>query len=213
MDRNVRKGTTGEVMLEGMIIVILTLFILIWILGLGFVYYQKYVTTVATNDAVVKIASTYHNPSSDIVMGFVTSEALGSRPLYRNFPSSTLKNTNEDRAEAYIRYSLERVNVTGAVKDVNVTMKYVQDSYVRAHVEITTTCTFNTPFGIGLEMFGMNATPTYQATACADCTDYIDAISTLNYEKAWKNGTFTAGMGVIDKFVKAINKFVSVLNG
>ena len=49
----------GEIMIEGMIVMVITMFILIWILGLGFLYYQRYVTTIVTNDAAVKIASTY----------------------------------------------------------------------------------------------------------------------------------------------------------
>ena len=35
------KNEMGEIMLEGMIVIIITLFILIWILAVGFIYYQK----------------------------------------------------------------------------------------------------------------------------------------------------------------------------
>ena len=35
------KNEKGEIMLEGMIVIIITLFILIWILAVGFIYYQK----------------------------------------------------------------------------------------------------------------------------------------------------------------------------
>ena len=50
------KREQGAIMLEGMIVMTITLFALIWILGLGFVYYQRYVTTIVTNDAAAKIA-------------------------------------------------------------------------------------------------------------------------------------------------------------
>ena len=49
-------GERGAIMLEGMIVTVITLFVLIWILGLGFVYYQRYLTTVVTNDAAAKVA-------------------------------------------------------------------------------------------------------------------------------------------------------------
>ena len=33
-------------MIEGMIVMVITMFIFIWILGLGFLHYQRYVTTI-----------------------------------------------------------------------------------------------------------------------------------------------------------------------
>ena len=40
---------------------------LVWILGVGFIYYQKYVVRIATNDLAKKVAVTYDSPDSDIV--------------------------------------------------------------------------------------------------------------------------------------------------
>lgn len=51
------KNEKGEIMLEGMIVIIITLFILIWILAVGFIYYQRYITNIVANDTAVKIAS------------------------------------------------------------------------------------------------------------------------------------------------------------
>ena len=59
----IKRKEDGEIMLEGMIVVILTLFILIWILAVGFIYYQRYITNIVVNDAAVKIAYTYNNPT------------------------------------------------------------------------------------------------------------------------------------------------------
>ena len=203
-------------MLEGMIVVVITLFVLIWLLGLGFLYYQRYITTVVTNDAAVKVASTYRNPTSDIIMGYVTTEDLSNRDLYRNFNSdseaSDLRETNEDRAASYIKYILDLANFTGVVKDVQVELTLVTDSLVRKHVEITTTCTFDTPFGEGLELFGMSGTNTYSVTACADCTDFSDYIATVDYELAWSDGRFTQGTGLLDSIVKLINTCVKYYN-
>lgn len=202
----------GAIMLEGMIVVILTLFVLVWILGLGFVYYQRYVTTIVTNDAAVKIASTYNNTSSDIIMGYVTTEALSGRNLYRRFTSDNLQEINEDRAASYVRYILDKANFVGAVKNVEVELKLVMDSTLRRHVELTTTCTYNTPFGKGLEFFGMSGINTYQVNAYADCTDYADYISTVDYGYAWSKGTFTKGTGVLDSCIKLLNTLVKTYN-
>lgn len=212
MERQTWRGERGAIMLEGMIVMVITLFVLIWILGLGFVYYQRYITTVVTNDAATKIASTYNNVDSDIIMGYVNTEALTGRNLYRRFSSDSLHGANEDRAAAYVRYILNKANFVGVVDNVDVELKLVLDSVLRRHVELTTTCTYNTPFGEGLELFGMSGMKTYRVKACADCTDYADYISTVDYGAAWASGTFVSGSGLIESVVKLLNTCVKTYN-
>ena len=195
---------------------VITMFILIWILGLGFLYYQRYVTTVVTNDATVKIASTYNNPTSDIIMGYVTTEDISNRDLYRGFTvgsnSSDLHTINEDRAESYVKYVLDTANFAGTVKDVDVELKMVSDSAVRRHIELTTVCEYNTPFGEIFEMFGMGRTAKYTVTANADYTDMADFVSTVNFSKSLTDGTFTSGTGFIDSLIGMLNTLVEVYN-
>lgn len=94
-------------------------------------HYQRYVTTVVTNDAAVKIASTYNNPTSDIIMGYVTTEDIGNRDLYRGFTvgsnSSDLHTVNEDRAASYVKYVLDNANFAGTVKEVDVNLNMVSE--------------------------------------------------------------------------------------
>lgn len=195
---------------------VITMFILIWILGLGFLYYQRYVTTVVTNDAAVKIASTYNNPTSDIIMGYVTTEDISNRDLYRGFTvggnSSDLHTVNEDRAESYVKYVLDTANFADTVEDVDVELKMVSDSAVRRHIELTTVCEYNTPFGEIFEMFGMGRTAKYTVTASADYTDMADFVSTVNFSKSLTDGTFTSGMGFIDSLIGMLNTLVEVYN-
>ena len=203
-------------MIEGIIVMVITMFILIWILGLGFLYYQRYVTTVVTNDAAVKIASTYNNPTSDIIMGYVTTEDISNRDLYRGFTvgsnSSDLHTVNEDRAQSYVKYVLDTANFAGTVKDVDVNLEMVSDSAVRRHIELTTVCEYNTPFGEIFEMFGMGRTAKYTVTASADYTDMADFVSTVNFSKSLTDGTFTSGMGFIDSLIGMLNTLVEVYN-
>ena len=209
----VLSNERGVLMLEGMIVVTITIFVLVWLLGLGFVYYQRYTTTVVTNDAAVKIASTYNNPTSDIIMGYVTTEELSNRDLYRNFSTdSGLLAINEDRATAYIRYVLDKANTTGVVQDVDVDLELVTDSLVRRHVKITTTVTYRTPFSEGLEIFGISGTRTYTATAAADCTDMADYISTVGYAEYLGSGKLLQDSGFVSSVIKAINSLIHVYN-
>lgn len=202
-----KENEKGEVMLEGMIVITITIFVLVWILAIGFVYYQKYLVTAITNDVTVKIAATYNNPDSDLMMGYITSEQLTERDLYRGFNNNSLANVNKSKAEAYVNYCLNRTNFSGVVNDVKVDMKLVYDSAVRKHVEITTTCEFNTPFGSALKYFGMNDKTKYKVTGRADCTDVIDYISTIDCAV-----TQLGGNGVSGKIIKTLNSLTRIYN-
>lgn len=212
-----QKSTeTGEIMLESTIIVTLTLFILIWLLALGFLHYQRYVLTVVTNDAAVKIASTYNNPASDIIMGYTTTEELCSRDLYRGYVSdnifSGLPIINKRRVEAYVKYMLDRTNFVGVMKDVDVKMRLVHDSGTRRHVEVTTTASFNTPFGFALDFFGMDGVTKYEATACSDCTDIADYISSVDYGTLWEQNAFLSDAKIVGSIAKLLNSLTKAYN-
>lgn len=211
-----KNNERGEIMIEGMVVMVITMFILIWILGLGFLYYQRYVTTIVTNDAVVKIAATYNNPTSDIIMGYITTEDISNRDLYRNFAignsSSDLHTINEDRAQSYVKYVLNSANFAGTVKDVDVDLDLVFDSVLRKHVELTTVCEYNTPFGEIFEMFGMGRTAKYSVTASADYTDMADYVSTVNFIKSLTDSTFTSGTGFTNTLIKMLNSLMGLYN-
>ena len=197
----------GEVMLEGTIVMVVTMMILVWIFGLGFIYYQRYLVTAVTNDAAAKIAATYNNPDSDLVLGYIESENLSDRDLYRSFNNSSLFDVNESKANSYIEYQLKKTNFVGTVDNVEVTMKLVQDSAMRKHVEIRSVCTFNTPFRVLLDSFGFGDMAKYESTACADCTDLIDYISTVDFAAHW-----TSGSEFSDSTIKFINSLIKLYN-
>ena len=95
---------------------------------------------------------------------------------------------------------------------MNVEMKLVSDSAVRRHIELTTVCEYNTPFGEVFEMFGMSRTAKYSVTASADYTDLADYASTVNFSKSLTDGTFTSGTGFVDSIIKFLNTLVGVYN-
>ena len=213
-DKKIERES-GEVMLEGMIVMVVTVFILVWLLGLAFLYYQRYTTTIVTNDAAVKIASTYNNLSTDIVMGYTTTENISNRKLYRNFinkNNSDLQAKNQERAASYIRYILNKANFANVVDNVDVNLEFVNDSLARKHVRLTTTCTYNTPFGEIFNSFGMDRKNTYQVVSCAECVDISDYISTVTFAQYLGEGKYIQKTGFINSVVKLVNSLVKLYN-
>lgn len=197
----------GEVMLEGMIVTLITTFLLVWVLGLGFVYYQRYLVTAITNDAAAKVAATYNNPDSDLIMGYISTENISERDLYRHFTKNNLYELNKAKATAYINYVLDKTNFAGTIQSVNVEMDLVNDSALRKHIEITSECTFNTPFGFALDFFGMDGTTTYSCSSRADSTDISDYITTVDFASYQLGGN-----GVNSDVLNMINSLIGIFN-
>ena len=201
-----REG--GAIMLEAMIIVVLTSFLLLWIVGVGFLYYQRYLVRIVTTDAAEKIASTYYTPTTDVVMGFISVGRMKEREIYN---SEELQAANATRADHYVRYELKQAVIPSMIKTVNVETELVDDSILgRSHVCITTTCTFDTPVGEALTYFGMDKIITYQVSGYADATNINDYASRVVLGKALTDGTFLSGTGVVEKVVKMVNSFIKM---
>lgn len=203
---------SGEVMLEGMIIMCLTMFLLVWILGVGFIYYQRNVITTISNDAAVKIADTYCYPSSDLIIGYVEPENFTNRDLYRGIMGDSLLEKNTEKAKKYIQYRLQKTNFSNVVDSVEVELEMINDSALRKHIEVTAKCTFNTPFGVALKFFGMSDKFTYQAVGRADCTDVIDYISTVDYRDNFDKNLNSNFVKAIDSCTKLIYKLIDKYN-
>lgn len=209
MNKNRRKKEEGEVMLEGMIVMVVVLFMLVWLLGLGFLYYQRYIVRIVTNDAAKKIAATYNAPTSDIIMGYISSDSLADRALCA---TPGLEEINKGRAESYVRYILQKANFAGTVEEADIKLEHVSDGLGRSHVVLTTTCTFNTPFGLGLSFMGGDETAKYRVTAYADSTYMVDYTSAVTAGKYFVGGKFLDGMGFVEDVYKLINSFMKCHN-
>ena len=202
------KQESGEVMLEGMIVMVISMLMLVWILAVGFLYYQKYTVKITTNDVAEKIALTYDTPSSDIIMGYMSSQDFSRRKLY--FKEGGLAETNKLRVESYVNYIMEKANLFGTVKSVDVKLDCKPDGLGRSHVVVTTECTFETPFGAALKLFGMDPVRKYTVVAYADSTSLTDYISTVTMVDAFTDGTFLKGTRFIESTVKMIDTFMDL---
>lgn len=206
-----KKEESGEVMLEGMIVLTITMLMMVWILAVGFLYYQKYTVRVVTNDVSKKIAATFDAPTTDLITGYISARDLTKRSLY---VSPDLQGVNEERADGYVRYILDKANFANVVDtdSISVHLSSVRDAMGRSHIKIDTQCTFHTPFGAGLALFGGSDQATYCVTSYADATNLTDYIASVMLSDALTNGTFLKGTGFVEKTVKMLNSFLNHYN-
>ena len=211
------EGEKGEIMLEAIIILTVTMFILFWLIGLSFLYYERYVISIVTNDAAKKVAASYNYPNSDVIMGYVDVKTVISKDTYRHFglkgdvTGRTLQSMNVDRAEAYVKYMLDITNFPGTVENVEVTLKQKNDAMLRKHIEVTTTCKMFTPLSGVFDFFGMEQIQEFGNTAYAEVVDYQDYYSTVAYAKSFESALSSCG-SFLKSIQKALNTAVKCYN-
>lgn len=175
-----KNSESGEIMLEGMIIVILTVFILFWLLAVGFLHYERYLVTAVTNNAAKKVATTYSNPTTDMVMGYIEIDDISKRDLYRRLGGGDLEDVNESRVEAYLKYMFSKL---GVVDNLTANLEFTADNFSssRGHVKLTVNCSFVTPFGGMIEAFGLKGLLSFESVAYAECQDLSNYVMTTDF--------------------------------
>ena len=206
MNKRVKKEA-GEIMLESTIVMVIVMLMLVWIWGVGFIYYQKYTVRIATNEVACKIANTYSSPTSDPITAYISRGEVQNRALY--FSSETTE-TNKIRADGYANYIMEKSNFNGAVKAVQVNFEHFEDGMGRSHIKVTAQCTFDTPFGEALELFGMSGETTYRVTSYADSTSIPEYVSSVATANAFTNGTILSFGGTADKIIGMVESFAEM---
>ncbi|MGN0706805.1 MAG: hypothetical protein ACI4JC_02250 [Faecalibacterium sp.] len=196
----------GMEAIEGLLVITLTLFVVFYIWAFGFLLYQRWAVVYVANDAASRIAQTYAYPGSDPITGFVSSSSLAGLSPYR-YLNDEINRSNADRAQKYTSYLLKR-NGFSQAHGVNVTVETVYDTLAQRHIEVTVTATYEIPFGFAMKIFGQSPYRTFQATGRAVCLDVKNYIYTVKTVDAFGD---TVGNGVDSKFIKAVEKSISLI--
>lgn len=196
-------------MIEGMIVLIITLFVLVWLIGLCVLFYEFATLSIVTNDTASKIANSYYyDGEKDIVMGFIRSEDFLQKKLYRAKADNETKNNNVEKAEKYVKYKMDKLVFINHLKDIKVNTKLVNDTMFRRHIEVEVTGTFVPPAAAFFERWGMRKEYTYSSVACADCTDTIEYLGAVNLS----NFSMALDETAAAKFAESIKKLMDALN-
>ncbi len=203
------KGdSSGMMVVEAMIILLITITVLVFLMGIGFLFYQQWNVYLIANDAATRIAQNYPYTGTDPVMGYLDSDILSAVSPYRYmFSSKELAADNADKGEKYVRWNLSKTSLCKAVSDpvVSVTTEY--DSLARRHVEVTIEAEYEIPLGGALEYFGLPGTVTFSATGRAVCIDLMNYVSTVNTMKTMTDATLGS------KYASALNAILSTIKG
>lgn len=177
-----RVQEDGMEAIEGLLVITLTLFVLFFIWGYGFLLFQQFVVIRAADETANKIAQTYAYAETDPITGYISKEVKVALSPSR-YQSGKLQEKNEQRAIKYGKWLVRKGSLATQVGMPVVEAKTVYDGVAQRHVVVNITAEYRIPFGNFLELFGVSGTRVYYATGRAMCTDLSHYINTVDYTK------------------------------
>lgn len=212
----------GMEAIEGLLVITLTLFVLFFIWGYGFLLFQQFVVVHAANETANKIAQTYAYTEADPISGYISKEMKASLSPSR-YQDKKIETANEQRGKRYARWVLRTGSFANKKKfplphtsEMSVEVKTVYDGYAQRHVVVKIAEEYQIPFGNFLEYFGINGTRVYYGTGRAVCTDISYYLNTINYVKTMDKAVGNAMKNDIvtnaESFVSLYEKFKSFIH-
>lgn len=192
-------------MIDGMVAMLFTIMILVFLMSIGFLFYQQWIVSQVANDTATRVAQSYVYPNTDPIMGYINVEQIADVSIFR-YMGDTLAEENGDKGEKVAAWALKQSSLAYPVSDPEISVDTKYDSLARRHVEVTITAEYEIPLGGALQYFGLDKTITYTATGEAVCMDLLDYVNTVDTFKALTGNTFGS------KALKAVNSIVSMVD-
>ena len=201
-----RVQEDGMEAIEGLLVITLMLFVLLYIWAYGFLLYQKWAVQYVATDTASRIAQTYAYPYSDPVTGFVSASIRAKLSPYR-YQDGTIAQNNAARAERYAKYMLKNT-VFSPEQNIKIRVETVHDNVAHQHIEVTVTAVCEIPFGFAMKYFGQSPYRTFTATGRAVCTDIKHYIYTIKTIDSFEDNI---GLGIDSRFIKTIENSIKLI--
>ena len=175
--------SSGEVMLESTIVMLITLMLIIAMISLGFLFYQRAMLSYVANDIASEIAASYKEVK--VQTDDNGNQDAANQLMYRSsFRISSIARAKKEIAEEMLKEKLPLVSL-GVGNDAEIAdFNAVTDNIGRMHVEVTAKAKCNILFGEALVYFGiLDDMPEFTAVGSAQC---LDLTAYAGYVNFWK---------------------------
>lgn len=174
---------SGEVMLESTIIFTITIFLLIALLSIGFIFYQKAMLNSVADEIASGIGSTFKFKDSDLMDREISDDTITSNQMYRYmFHKDETLEAKKTKAEEYIveRVGITNLGISNKAPEVD-SVKLYADNIGRFHITVDVSMETEILFMGVLKYFNIiDSTPKFTASASAECLDITEYNSYLN---------------------------------
>lgn len=194
----------GVLILEATFGFFITMIVMLFLLSIGLLLYQRVLVTVVANQAATDIAQTYKlwNVSDNSVL---TKEDVTNVKLFRGAARKKYDDNSTKKAYAYVNSRLKQTSLASPDGMLDVTVKTVHDDIGRNHYEITVSQKYIFLFGDILSLFGMQNYDEITAVSRAEAKDMTGYTSNIKlYKYLWKKTEKST-------FVKLVNSVMGII--
>lgn len=186
--KRIKENSSGEVTIESMMILLLTVFVLIAMISLGFLIYQQAMISTVAAETATAIARDYKYTSHSRGLNestVISDEAVSDASKFRSsFAIFNMKSVNGQRADDYIRERIPLTSFTDndSLKVENIDIK--ADNIGRLHTEVIISMDEEILFFGSLKYFNFSdENSKLTATARAESLDITAYAGHVNFVK------------------------------
>lgn len=170
--RRLRKERSGEIMIEALLVFIPTMFVAVFLIALGFVYYQQWNVQYVADAVAEQVALSYGYDEDGVVNGELTAEQIINRRIYRySFDKGKTESRAKDVGQDYGKRLFRLTNLAKPRETETVDVVIEEDSLGRRHAQVKVKGSYHMYFSEGLRVMGFSENYTYEATSLAECYD------------------------------------------
>lgn len=205
MKRKLNANESGVLILEATFGLFITMVVMMFLLSIGLLLYQRVLVTVVANQTANDIAQVYKlwDVSDN---GSLTKEDVTDIKIFRGFRKDKFDAKNTKKAYAYISSRLKQTSLAPPDGMLDVTVETVHDDIGRNHYEITVTQKYVFLFGDILNMMGLRGydeISTVSRVEAKDMTGYISTVKLYKYlAKKTENNSFVKIIALLWVFLK-----------
>ena len=186
MHMDMKKDESGEIAIESMLVLITVLFILVFLMNLGFFFYQRWNVQIVANDTASKVAEIYPLLDSSLGQGVTDYDQVMGVAKYRSssligVTKERYKEENQNRGEDYGKRYISLVSLSYGMGEPEVQVRVVEDAFASKHIETTVKATYTLPFSEGFRVFGFKTSYEFEGMGYAVVSDLSDYLGMVNY--------------------------------
>ena len=183
-----KSKCSGVIMLESLIVVTVTIFILFFILAAFSILFQNINVHTIANETAAKVAQNYeYNYIADISSGkFAENDYTDIGPFRYFFENADeMKAVAQNKASEYALARLKSTTYTIAEREPQVKVSINEVALGRRYIEVTINGGYRVPLGGVLGYFKLNEIIDYEVYGYADCIDLSNYINTVDFTSKW----------------------------
>ena len=204
MEEKQNTGESGVLVLEATFGFFITIVVMLFLLSIGLLLYQRVLVTVTANEAAANIAQTYKfQKISD--NSNITKESVTNVVIFRGMFKWLYDDKNTSKAYAYVNSRLKKTSLASPQDTLDVTVHTVHDDIGRNHYEIRVSQKYVFLFGDILNLFGLHGYDEISAVSRVEAQDMMGYISTVKLYK------YIMGKTEKSTFVKMINSAFGII--